>query len=342
MKAIRKLEKGVGAEYVDLPTPEIAADEVLVKVEATALCKSDVDVYNWTPVVQGLTLPLPITMGHEFMGEVVETGAYVKGLTAGDRVVGETHIPCNHCHVCLAGHPHICANNMGVIGRNIDGSFAEYIKIPEIAAIKMDLPAEQGAVMEPMATALHGLTKGEVSGKTIAVLGCGTIGLMSIELAKIMGAAKVIALSTTDEKLAKASQLGADRVVNGKTEDLVEVIMEETKGQGVDLALEYTGSQTVINQMILSMRTAGTCVMIGMIDKPLTLENYMLKAVYKELVITGIFGRRIYQTWELLKAILETGRIDVSQYVCDTFALADFEKAIKASKSVPGRIILKP
>lgn len=344
MKAIRKVEPGKGALYTDVPIPEITSgDEVLVKVKAAALCKSDVDVYEWTPLVRDLKLPLPITMGHEFMGEVVEIGRDVKGIAVGDHVVGETHVPCGYCYTCRTGNQHICTNNMGVLGRSFDGCFAEYIKIPVKSAIKMDpgIPFEHGAVMEPLGTALHALSKAEIGGKSIAILGCGAIGLMSIELARILGASKIFALSTTKDKLEKAAELGADVVINGKEEDLVEVVMQHTHGQGVDVAIEYTGNQKVINQMINIMKTAGTCVFVGMIDYPLTFENFMLKAVYKELILTGIFGRRMYETWETLNNLLEAGKINVSNYIGPKVPLERFEEAVALSASTVGRVILE-
>lgn len=344
MKAIRKMGPGVGAIMTDIPIPEIRFNEVLVRVEATALCKSDVDVYDWTPVVQELKLPLPITMGHEFMGEVVEVGIGVLGISVGNHVVGETHVPCGHCHICRTGNQHICGNSMGVIGRSVDGSFAEFIRLPAVSAIKMNpgLLPEHGAIMEPLATALHALSKADIAGKTIAVLGCGTIGLMNIELARVLGASKIFALSTTESKLSKAYSLGADVVINGNNDSLIDSVMQHTHGQGVDIAIEYTGDESVINQMIQIMKTAGTCVFVGMIDYPLTFQNFMLKSVYKELVLTGIFGRRMYETWELLKGILDSGKIQLSNYIAETFSLSEYEAAIQKSPQTAGRMLLKP
>lgn len=343
MKALRKMGPGPGAELVDIPIPEIEADEVLIKVKATALCKSDVDVYTWTPLVASANYPLPLTMGHEFLGEVVEVGKAVKGLQVGDHVAGETHIPCGHCRTCWSGNRHIC-DDMGVLGRNVDGSFAEYIKLPAVSAIKVDkslLPAH-GAIMEPLGTALHALTKGEVWGKSVLVLGCGVIGLMAVHLAKMLGATSVYAVSTTPGKLEKAARLGADRVINSKSEDMVEAIMEATHGEGVGVVIETTGNEGVINKAIDVLQKAGRCVFVGMIEESLSIEKYMVRVVYKELVLTGIFGRRIYETWGLLRELLETKDIALGEFIGPEMPLTDYEKGFNQFSKYTGRIIFYP
>lgn len=343
MKALRKVTPGFGAELVEIPIPSIEVDEVLIKVKATALCKSDVDVYNWTPLVASANYPLPLTMGHEFLGEVVEVGKAVSGLHVGDQVVGETHIPCGHCRSCWSGNRHIC-DDMGVLGRNVDGSFAEYIILPAVSAIKVDksLPPAHGAIMEPLGTALHALTKGEVWGKSVLILGCGVIGLMAVHLAKILGATSVFAVSTTPSKLEKASRLGADKVINSKEEDMVEVIMEETHGNGVGVVIETTGNESVINKAIDVLQKAGRVVFVGMIEESLTIEKFMVRVVYKEVELTGIFGRRIYETWELLRELLETKDIDLGTFIGAEMPLTDYKKGFEQFSSFTGRIIFYP
>lgn len=344
MKALRKIKNEAGAEFQDIPIPKIGPTDLLVKVKATALCKSDIDVYNWTPVVQNLKLPLPITMGHEFLGEVVDIGEVVKGFSIGDHVVGETHVPCGYCYACKTGKSHICVNNMGVLGRSIDGSFAEFIRLPSISAIKVDnsMPPSHGAIMEPLATAIHATTKADVAGKTVAILGCGAIGLMNIEIAKILGATRVIAISRTQAKLDKARELGADLVINNKNNDMVEAVMENTHGIGVDVIIDYTGDINVINDSVDMLKVGGKCVYVGMIDYPLTFEKFMVRVVYKELVLTGIFGREIYSTWEVLNNILESNRMNLKNYIADEVPLSDISKWIDKASKLTGRVILYP
>lgn len=341
MKAIIKEKPGFGAIYTDIREPIINEKEVLIEVKAAALCKSDVDVYEWSPVVKASNFPLPCVMGHEFIGEVVETGKFIKALKVGDLVSGETHIPCGVCYCCKMGKQHICCNGMGVVGRNTDGCFAQYIKLPEISAIKMDpdMPYAHGAIMEPLGTALHALQKVDVAGRMILVLGCGAIGLMSIELARFLGAGKIIAVSTSPEKLNMAKNVGADLVINGKETDMIRAVLDYTHGVGVDAALEYTGNQRVINNMIQCMKTAGTCVFVGMINYPITFNDFMLKVVLKEIVLTGIYGRQIHATWEILKGILATGKLNLDNYVYAEMPLEQFEEAVELSRKAVGRIV---
>ena len=295
MKALRKLKPGYGAELVDIPIPSIEADEVLIKVKATALCKSDIDVYNWTPLVASANYRLPLTMGHEFLGEIVEVGNAVRTLKVGEHVVGETHVPCLRCKSCWNNNMHIC-DNMGVLGRSYQGSFAEYIKMPAVSAINVskDLPPKYGAVMEPLATAVHALMKGQVWGKPVVVLGCGVIGLMSVQLAKLLGATRVYAVSTSLNKLEKAVALGADKAINSRTEDWVQIILDETHGYGVGTAIETTGNEGIINRTMDVLQKAGTCVFVGMIEGGLNIEKYMDRVVERGQVFNGVLSRRNY------------------------------------------------
>ncbi|MHB8061566.1 MAG: zinc-dependent alcohol dehydrogenase [Ruminiclostridium sp.] len=343
MKAIQKTVKGIGVEFVELEIPCIGRNEVLIEVKATALCKSDIDVYEWAQLVQNANYKLPFTMGHEFAGIVVKVGEDVKNVKAGERVAGETHIPCGHCYTCRTGNQHICRNNMGVIGRSVNGCFAQYIRIPEIAVVKLpeSVSYKQGAVLEPFATAMHALSKANLAGNSIAILGIGTIGLMAVELAKFLGSTKIFAMGNNDIRLAESKQRGADVTINGSKEDFVEVIMHETKGLGVSAVIDMTGNDRVINQSVEALMVAGTLVHVGMVQKPLTFNNFMYGVVYKELNITGIFGRRMFETWETVMSILDTGRINLDSYIGKVMKLEDIDKAVAEFKNVSGRIVFE-
>ncbi len=343
MKAIQKTAGKPGAQFVELEIPRLGRNEVLVQVKAAALCRSDVDVYEWTQLVQNAHYKLPFTMGHEFSGLVVEVGADVKGIRAGDRVAGETHIPCGCCNTCRTGNQHICRNNMGVIGRSFDGCFAEYIKIPEIAAVKLpdSITYRQGALLEPFTTAMHALSKANPSGSSIAILGMGTIGLMAVELAKFLGSTKIFVMGNNELRLEESRRLGADVTINGSREDFVQVIMRETNGVGVASIIDMTGNEDVINKSVEALKVAGTLVHVGMVPKPLTFNNYMYGVVYKELNVTGIFGRRMFESWETVLSILSTGRIELDNYIGKVTELENFEQAIVDFRSVTGRIIFE-
>jgi len=341
MKAILKNSRARGATITTVDVPKVGDMDMLIRVKAFALCKSDVDVYEWTPLVERANYDLPFIMGHEFAGEVVEIGRLVTGIAVGDRVAGETHIPCGTCYTCRTGNRHICTNNMGVLGRNVDGCFAQYIRMPEISVVKLpdNLTYEQGALLEPFATAMHALQKANPAGRNIAILGTGTIGLMAVELASFLGATQIIALDIADEKLAQSKQRGATTIVNGLKEDFVAVARQRTGGTGLDAIVDFTGSERVINQAVEALRAAGTLVQVGMVEKPLTFQNYMYGVVYKELNITGIFGRQMFETWEMLFNILRTGRINTESYIGKRMQFEQMDEAVTVFNSVVGRIV---
>ena len=342
MQALRKVKAVEGAEFVEIPTPEIGEHDLLVKVKATAMCKSDVEVFEWSPLVANLQTPF--TLGHEFAGEVVAAGRLVKNFKPGDKVAGETHIPCGYCHECRTGNSHICTNNMGVLGRNVDGCFAEYIRLPEISAIKLNPDADyiQSSLLEPLGTALHGLQKANPSGKTVAILGVGTIGLMACELAKALGAVKIFSMDINDSRLEYSLTRGADIAVNGMKEDFVARVKAETEGIGVECIVDFTGNSKVINQAIDALATAGQLVHVGMVPAELTIPNYMYRVVYRELKVTGIFGRHMFNTWELMMSMLKNNKIDLSAYVGSVMPLTDYQKALDIFDEINGRAVMIP
>ncbi len=344
MRALRKIKPGAGADFVDIPVPEIGEHDLLVRVKAAAMCKSDVEVFEWTPLVASANYDLPFTLGHEFSGEVAAVGRLVKNFKPGDRVAGETHIPCGYCHECRTDNQHICTNHMGVLGRNVDGCFAEYIRLPEISAIKLadDADFVQMSLLEPLGTALHALQKAEPSGRNIAILGVGTIGLMACELAKILGATRVIALDVNESRLAYSLKVGADIAVNGMKEDFVKIAKEQTDGQGLDCIVDFTGNRKVINQAIDALATAGTLVHVGMVEGELVIPNFMYRVVYRELKIKGLFGRHMFKTWELLMRLVNSGKINLAAYVGEVMPITEYEKALDHFNDLNGRAVMIP
>lgn len=344
MKALQKQKPMPGADLVDIQIPEPGEHELLVKVKATAICKSDVEVIEWTPLVASANYNLPFTMGHEFSGEVEAVGRFVKNFKKGDSVAGETHIPCGYCRECRTDNQHICSNHMGVLGRTVDGSFAEYIKLPEISAIKLadDANLVHMSLLEPMGTALHALQKAEPSGKIVAVLGVGTIGLMACELAKLLGAFKVISMDVNEKRLAYSLSLGADIAINGANSDFVKIVMNETNGQGADCVLDFTGNIKVINQAIDILAPTGTLVHIGMVPENLIISDYMYRVVYRELKITGLYGRHMFKTWETLMRLVNSGKTNMDAYVGMVLPMDEYEKALEQFDAINGRAILIP
>ena len=342
MKAIRKIKPGIGADIVDIPIPECGPMDLIVKVKATAMCKSDVEVFEWTPIVAASNYDLPFTMGHEFSGEVVQVGQYVKNFNVGDKVAGETHIPCTICYECRTDNQHICTNNMGVLGRNVDGSFAELIRLPAISAIKLDKNADyiESALLEPYGTAYHALQKAQVSAGNVVILGTGTIGLMACELAKLMGAARVFAMDIKPSRLEYALKVGADVAINGMEQDFVSEIKKHTGH--IDAVVDLTGNIGVINKAVDVLSTGGRLVHVGMIQSEMTFEKYMNRVVYRELIVTGLFGRHMFRTWEPMLNLLETGRVNLKAYIGKTMPMADYEHSLEIFDDINGRAILIP
>ena len=247
-KAIRKTGPRAGAELVEVPLlGSLGPGEVLARVDLAAICASDVHVYDWLPSIAALGLPLPFTMGHEFTGTVLRIGDQVKALGEGDRISGETHYPCGECYQCRTGEQHRC-RQMGILGRSIDGCMAEYIVLPEICArrIPPDIPIEQAALMEPLGVAVHAVDKAGVGGETLAIMGCGAIGLMAVGVAKAFGALRIYATSRTPVKLECALQMGAYRALKADSEDVVGEILSETGQEGVGRVIDFSGSPEAI------------------------------------------------------------------------------------------------
>jgi threonine 3-dehydrogenase len=342
VRVIRKIKNAAGAELLDIPVPKIGPRDLLVKVKATALCKSDVDVFEWTPLVQAANFKLPFTMGHEFAGEVVETGELVSAFIKGDRVAGETHIPCGTCRECRTGNQHICSNHMGVLGRSVDGSFGEYIRLPEVSAIRLstDVDYIQGSLYEPMGTAIHALQKANIQGANIAILGPGTIGLMACEAAKAMGAARVIAVGSNTDRLEYSLTIGADAAINAKEQDFAREIKKLCPH--LDAVIDCTGNTVMINQAIDALSTAGTLVHVGMVESELAIPRYMYRVVYRELRITGIFGRHLYTTWDILENLLAGHRIKLEHYVGEVIPLSRYQKGLEHFNRLKGRAIMLP
>lgn len=344
MRAIMKLDCNVvGASLCEVPMPKIAPDEMLVKVHAAALCASDKDVYYPKPSFLAQNIPVPFIMGHEFCGEVMELGSSVKGFSVGDMIASDSHMPCGSCYLCNNGMRHLCMER-GVLGRKKNGCFAEYIALPAVAAFKLPkgFNPEYGALLEPFGVAVHAAQNADVSGKSVLVTGLGAIGMMEIAILKNLGASKIIACSTNDEKLATAKSLGADFGINSRTEDVRAEIMKITNGNGVQRVIDMSGAVKLINLAIDCMCCQGVMVCVGITNEPLVIDDFTNRVMFRELKITGMFGRLMFETWEIIKDFIEMNRVDFSRFVGAVMPLEDFDKGVEMSKKVIGRIVFKP
>ncbi len=341
-EAICKTRPEPGAELMEVALPEsLGPGEVLIKVDLAAICASDVHVYDWVPQVAASRLPLPVTMGHEFSGTVLRTGERVETLIEGDRVSGETHFPCGECYQCQTGEQHRC-QNLRLLGRHINGCMAGYAILPEICArrIPASIPIEQAALMEPLGVAVHAVDKAGVSGDTVAILGCGAIGLMAIAVAKAFGALRIYATSHSPGKLERALQMGAYRALKVDRDDVVGEILAETEQEGVGAVIEMSGSPEAIVQGFQIIRKGGTYLAVGIPTRPVELELGSM-FIRREIVYTGIHGRRMWDTWIKAERLLSWGLIDLSPIMGKRFPLKEFEAGIAEAKSpTPGRVLL--
>ncbi|OIK13212.1 L-threonine 3-dehydrogenase [Bacillus sp. MUM 13] len=342
MKALVKHHRGFGAELRIVDIPSINETEVLIKVKATSICGTDVHIYSWDAWSQGRVNP-PYVFGHEFSGEVVEIGDKVTSVKIGDYVSAETHIVCGTCPQCLTGQGHICKNTK-IIGVDTQGCFAEYVALPAGNLWKnpAEMPLDVASIQEPMGNAVHTVLAGEVTGKTVAVIGCGPIGIMAAGVAKAAGAAKVIAFDLNDYRLKLAKDMGADFTVNSGQEDPLQQAYNLTDGNGVDVVCEMSGHPAAINQGFKMATNGGRVSILSLPVKPVEI-NITDDIVFKGLTVQGITGRKMFQTWQQVSSLLASGQVDVTPVITHHLPLEEFEKGFDLMmKGECGKVVLTP
>src|SRR5213080_1315795 len=296
MHAVVKASPGPGAVFEQWPTPKLGLRDILVRIEATSICGTDMQIYDWRDWVRDRVKP-PFVMGHEFAGKVVEVGPEVSDLRVGDIVSGETHIFCGKCFQCRTGNAHIC-ERMKLRGVDTDGCFAEYHVLNEQHAWLNDrkIPIEVASAQEPLGNAVHAASAAEISGNTVAVFGCGPIGACLIGLCKSFGSTRIFGVDVVDYRLSLAKEMGADELLNASNDDVSSEIMRQTDGRGADIFFEMSGAPAAFEQGFKALRPGGTAVLFGLPSKRVELDvaNWI---VFKDARVRGVFGRRIYSTW---------------------------------------------
>lgn len=342
MKALVKHTSGRGAQLQTVDIPSIQDDEVLVQVKATSICGTDVHIYTWDEWAESRVKP-PYTFGHEFAGVVVETGKNVTNVKEGDYVSAETHVVCGHCPQCLTGQYHICRNTK-ILGVDMNGCFAEYVAIPakNIWKNPSDMPYDLASIQEPMGNAVQTVLSGDVAAKTVAVTGCGPIGLMAIGVAKAAGASKVFAFDLNDYRLDLAQKMGADVVVNSKNQDPLQVVAKHTDGNGVDVVCEMSGAPIAINQAFKMITNGGRVSILSLPTRPVEID-LTNDVVFKGVTVKGITGRKIFETWQQVSRFLQSGAVDVKPMLTHSFDLEDFEKGFDLMiEGKCGKVVLHP
>lgn len=333
---------GVGAELREVPVPPVGPADVLVKVEKAAICGSDKHRYYWEASKGKPNFLSPIILGHEIAGRVIQVGSGVTRTKVGDLVAAETHIPCGTCIQCLTGDFHIC-HNLKVLGLNRDGCFSEFAVFPQACAVPMPegVTPAQAVLLEPMGVAYHALSKVKVGGNSLLVAGCGPIGLMAVQLAKILGAAEIIAVAKRAFQKETARKLGATFVTGPQPEEIKEAVEKATGGFGVGASLEMSGSSSGVEACFASTRKGGEMVLVGF---PKTMNfDFQNHLVRKELTVHGQHGRRMYNTWVDLLFLLKSGRIPLADYVTADLPLKDFAKGFElAGQEGHLKVLLTP
>jgi threonine 3-dehydrogenase len=344
MKALRKLRPGQGAQLESIPIPTIAPNEVLVRVRAASICGTDLHIYHWNPWSASRIKP-PMTFGHEFCGTIEKLGSEAGRfkIKEGDFVSAEMHVNCGFCRQCRVGQPHIC-QNVRIIGIDQDGCFAEFVRIPARNVWKIDpaIPEHYAAILDPLGNAVHTVLSGEIAGQTVAVTGAGPIGLMAITVAKACGCSTLFATEVNPHRRALAKQMGADEALDPAEGNVVRHVIEATGGAGADVLLEMSGHPKAVKQGFQMLRAGGRASLLGLSSQPVTFD-LVEDIVFKGVTIHGIYGRKMFETWIQMTALLKSGRLCLEPLFHERMALEKFAEAFSLLEAgQAGKILFYP
>lgn len=338
MKTLKKLKAEVGLWLAEDDKPQPGYNEICVKIKKTAICGSDLHIYNWDAWAQK-TVPIPLTTGHEFVGVVDSVGAGVTNFKVGERVSGEGHIVCGQCRNCRAGKRHLCRNTKG-IGVNCPGAFAEYLVIPEINAyhIPDNISDNEAAMLDPYGNAVHSTLCYDLVGEDVLITGAGPIGLMSVAIAKHVGARHVVISDVNPYRLAIAEAMGASVAVDVRQTALADVVKQLGMKEGFDVGLEMSGNPQAFKGMLEVMNHGGNIAFLGVPADDFAINWH--DVIFKSLTIKGIYGRRMFETWYKGISMLQSG-LDITPVITGEFAYEDFEKGFQQMLTGnAGKIIL--
>ena len=338
MKALVKAKSEPGLWMRDEPLPEIGSDEVLVEVAKTGICGTDIHIWNWDDWAQK-TIPVPMIIGHEYAGEIVDVGASVRNLKTGQRVSGEGHIIGMRSRASRAGRYHLDPETRG-IGVNIPGAFAEYVKIPAFNAVPLpdDIDDELGAILDPLGNAVHTALSFDLVGEDVLVTGAGPIGIMAAAIARHVGARHVVITDVNPYRLELAGKVADVRPVNVAEEDLRSVMQSLGMREGFDVGLEMSGAEAALNQMLDTILMGGKIAMLGIPARPFPVD--WTKIVFHMLTIKGIYGREMFETWHKMIAMLQSG-LDIRPVVTHRFPATEYAEAFRVmAGGKSGKVVL--
>ena len=322
MKALAKLERGPGLTLTRVKKPEVGHNDVMIRIRKTAICGTDVHIWKWDDWAQK-TIPVPMHVGHEYVGEIVEMGVEVRGFKVGDRVSGEGHITCGFCRNCRAGRRHLCRNTVGV-GVNREGAFAEYLVIPAFNAFRIpdDIPDDLASIFDPFGNATHTALAFNLVGEDVLITGAGPIGIIAAGICKHVGARNVVVTDVNDYRLKLAADMGATRVVNVSQQSLKDVV-RDLHMEGFDVALEMSGNPRAFADMLDVMYHGGKVALLGILPNGAGID--WDKVIFKGLTLHGIYGRRMYETWYKMTQMVLTG-FPLQKVLTHQIHIDDFQK----------------
>lgn len=343
MIAYIKKDDAPGFTKVNKLVPdELLPNEVLIKVLATSICGTDVHIYKWDKWSQR-RIKRPLIVGHEFSGKVIKLGSNVDNVKLGDIVSAETHIVCGECEFCQRKEYHVCENTK-IIGVDVDGCFAEYAKMPSKNLIvdKTNTDSKYLSIQEPLGNAVHTVMHFEIKDKIVAIVGCGPIGLMGVNISKAIGAKKIIAIELNDYRINLAKELGADVVINPLKENVINRVLEETNGKGVDVVCEFSGNKNAIESAFKYIKAGGKMSMLGICDQNIEVD-FSNDVIFKGISIYGVVGRKMYETWDQVKDLISNNMLDLEKIVTHFYKLNEMEEAMaKMISGNSGKVVLVP
>ncbi|MEZ5459808.1 MAG: L-threonine 3-dehydrogenase [Steroidobacteraceae bacterium] len=338
MKALIKQQAARGIWMGDIPEPAIGPNDVLVRIDKTAICGTDTHIFLWDAWAQR-TIKVPMAIGHEYCGRIVEMGSEVRGFSVGDRVSGEGHITCGHCRNCRAGRRHLCRNTVGV-GVDRQGCFAEYLSLPAVNAFKLSdaISDDVASILDPFGNATHTALAFNLVGEDVLITGAGPIGIMAVAIARFVGARHVVITDVNDYRLSLAAGMGASRAVNVSRENLDDVMRSLGMREGFDVGLEMSGNPMALREMLRTMHHGGNIAMLGIPPGETAID--WNQVIFKGLTVKGIYGREMFETWYKMAALIQSG-LDVGPVITHHFGVRDYLQGFEIMASgQSGKVIL--
>ena len=330
MKALVKQEAREGLWLKDVDDPSVGINDVLIKVRRTAICGTDMHIYNWDAWAQK-TIPVPMIVGHEFVGEIVDVGANVNDWKTGQIVSGEGHVVCGRCRNCMAGRRHLCRQTSG-IGVNRPGAFAEYVALPmsNVWEHSPGIDLDVAALFDPFGNAVHTALQYDLLGEDVLITGAGPIGAMAAAVCKHAGARHVVITDVIDDRLKRAARLGATRTVNVTSESIADVQRELGMAEGFDVGLEMSGNAQAFNELLANMCHGGKVAILGIPSEEVAIDWNLV--IFNMLTLKGIYGREMYETWYKMSVMIDSG-LDISSVITHRFPYSEFQLGFDVMKS---------